>query len=184
MTLWRVAIALTACLALSGCYLASEKPRFDDAAAVAILGDKTLSFAHFERDGPVWKPSDMGLIIMIPEGNHYRLHDPTIPEGTDADPMVHFVGLDDTHWLMQFTVPEAEAVQSTYYGVASWDGVALLITAIACDDLRDRPGIAAQVTFSDDDCSLPPSSPGQKADFPALLWQDLPPADIKLELRP
>lgn len=180
----RIFAALTACLVLSGCFLMSEEPRFGDAGAVALLGPDATTFAHFDRDGDGWIRSDLAVVEMIPEGNHYLLHDPTNPDAAEADPLVHFVGLDAEHWLMQMTFSDAGQGAQTYYGVGSWDGAELLVTSIACDYLRDRPGVAELVSFSGDDCSLLPQTPGTAPDFPALLWQDLPPPDKKLVLQP
>lgn len=184
MTLIRPALALTASLMLSGCFLMSEAPRFDDSQSVALLGSESASFAHFDLDGGEWKPSDMPLVTVMPVGNHYLLHDPAGPESTEDDPILHFVALDDSHWLLQLSAPDSEADKSAYYGVATWDGTELLAHAIACDDLRDRPGIGDLVTFTEDDCILLPPAEGAAVDFPPLLWQDLPPADTKLVLQP
>ncbi len=181
---FRPAFALTACLMLSGCFLMTETPRFDDTQAMALLGTETANFAHFDLDGGEWKPSDTPTVTIIPVGAHYFMHDPSGPESTEDDPILHFIGLDDTHWLVQMSAPESEAKKSAYYAVATWDSQELLAHAIACDDLRDRPGIADLVTFTDDDCTLLPQADGAAPDFPALLWLDLPPADTKLVLQP
>lgn len=184
MTAFRLGLALTGCLLLSGCFLMSETPRFDDGQAVALFGSETTDFAHFDLDGGEWKPSDMPLVTMIPVGGHYLLHDPSGPETTEDDPILHVVSLDDGHWLLQMSAPESEQEKSAYYAVATWDGHELLAHPIACDDLRDRKGIAALVNFSGDDCSLLPQPAAEAPDFPALLWQDLPPADTRLVLQP
>lgn len=184
MTLWRATLALSACLILSGCYLMSDAPRFNDAQAVALLGNETATFAHFERDGSGWKRSTQPLILLVPEGNHYLMHDPTQTDPEAIDPPVHFVPLDEGHWVIQLALPSGDQGAQTYYAVATWDGAELQFRAISCDDLRDRPGITDLVSFTEDNCSLPPPAPGAKPEFPALLWRDLPPPDTKLVLQP
>lgn len=184
MTLLRPLLALTACLTLSACYLMAERPRFDDSQSVSILGSETTTFAHFDRGATEWKPSDMPLVTLIPVGNHYILHDPSGGEATEDDLVLHFVALDDSHWLMQLSPPATATDPSVYFGVATWDGAEILAHPIACDDLRDRPGIADLVSFVEDDCTLLPPATGTAPDFPPVLWQDLPPADKKLVLQP
>lgn len=184
MTLGRAALALPACLVLSGCFLASENPRFGDSEAVALLGSDTATFAQFDRDGLIWARSELPLVEMVPEGSHYRLHDPSGPDDTEPDPTVHFVNLEADQWLMQVTFPDTGANIRTYYTVARWDFAELLVTAITCDDLEGKPGITDLVAFDGDNCFLLPQEPGASPDFPALLWQGLPPPDKKLVLQP
>lgn len=180
----RPGFALTACLLLSGCFLMSDPPRFDDAQSVMLFGTNTATFTHFNREGEAWTPSDRPLVSLVPVDGHYLLHDPDGPESTDADPILHFVSLDASHWLMQLSTPAAEAENAGFYAVATWDGTELLAHAIACDDLRDRTGIAGLVSFANDDCTLLPQPDGDAPGFPAPLWQNLPPADTKLVLQP
>lgn len=184
MTWLRRLTALLAVLPLSGCFLESEAPRFGDAEAVALLGSETTTFAHFDRDAGEWKRSDLPLIQMIPEGNHYRLHDPSAPNDPENDLPVHVVGLDPDHWLLQVTSPDVGSGSHTYYTVATWNGVDLLLTAITCDDLEGRPGITDHVAFDEDNCTLLPQPQGEPPEFPALLWQGLPPPDKKLVRQP
>lgn len=184
MTLSRSLFALCACLALSACYLKSEPPRFSDAEAVFLVGSEPATFAHFDLEGATWDPADAAIVTLIPEDGHYRLHDDTGPETTEADPDLRFIPLDADHWLMQLSAEVEGETGWAYFAVATWDGKELLLRAIACDDLRGKPGIADLVTFAEDNCDLLPLAAGAAPDFPELLWRELPPADKKLVLQP
>ena len=184
MTHLRTALGLSACVILSGCFLMSEVPRFDDSQSVALLGPETTTFASYDLEGTEWKISETPLITVTPVGSHYLLHDPTGSGTTEDEPILHFVALDDSHWLMQLTAAESANETWAYFSVATWDGHDLLVQPIACDDLHDRPGIADLVTFDENDCTLRPPATGAAPDFPPVLWQDLPPATTKLVLQP
>jgi hypothetical protein len=184
MNLLRIVVAQTACLLLSGCFLMSAEPRFGDTQAVALLGPDSATYWYFGREAEGWKLSDLDRVQMVPDGNHYLLHDPTGSGSLETDPIVHFVPLDADHWLMQLTFPDAGHGIQTYFGVATGDEAELLVTSITCEYLRDRPGITDHVSFTEDDCSLPLPAKGEEPDFPALLWQNLPPPDTRLVLQP
>ena len=153
-----------AAIVLTGCVLHSGKPLFGESDAVLALGNRPVTFTLYQAEKGAWVLADDPKVTAIPEGNHYLIPDPATPEDmTSADPY-YFVSLDAAHYLVMVVVKgEAD------YAVATWDGVELLISPLDCVALKTHPTGNLLVQFSDESCSLRPSTTLPKDLFTSLI---------------
>ena len=159
----RPALVLAA-IFLTGCVLHSGKPLFGESDAVLALGNQPVTFTLYEAENGAWVLADDPKVTAIPEGNHYLVPDPATPNDmTSADPY-YFVTLDATHYLIRVVVKgEAD------YSLATWDGLELLVRPLDCVALKTHPTGNVLVQFSDESCSLRPSTTLTKDLFISLI---------------
>lgn len=141
----RLLILIGMGLGLAGCVLQSHQPLFGESDGVSLPAALGKHFVMENFDDGAWAKEE-GSITFKATGHHYVATD----EAKKDEIAALFVPLDKNWWLLQATEPGKPSA----YILAELSGDALLLRPLACEDLKQNPAAAAEISFEGDDCYL------------------------------
>lgn len=142
----RFLMAMAGSLLLSGCVLQSQSPLFGDTQGVPALEALGTSFTMESLADGKWQVEE-GRAEFTPVGRHYSMSNP------DGKPPIEvlFVPLDGR----RFAVQAREGKDKPFvYLVAEVGKTEVLLTLLACDDLKKAGKFGDDITFDGDECSF------------------------------
>ena len=130
---------------LAGCVLQSHQPLFAESDGAMLPENLGTTFVMENLDKDMWNKEE-GTLTLRPVGQHYMATD----EKKKDEITAMFIPLDKNWWVMQAQAKD----QSSVYILAEYDGDALLLRPLLCDNLKKQPAAAAEISFESDDCYL------------------------------
>lgn len=159
MILRVLALALVSVL-LAGCILQSKTPLIAEAEGQLALGASPVTLAGFTLKAGTWNRED-GQMVLVPEGNHYRLTDSSLATGTTGT--VTFLPLANQRWLLQLS----EEQKDSNYLLADIEHSDIYPSPIFCSDVFKQAAFAPLVEGEGMDCKL--TAQAARADVLAAL---------------